>query len=130
MTRLCVVGSDRFPIDAVIGGQVVDEIRAAKPEVILTRGGPHFDQFVTKVAALLGIPVILFPARGGSDNWERDVELAGQADQVMAFLAPDSLSVEKMSGTQHVIEKAMDQRKPVRAYTTVDQRLVWAGELP
>lgn len=127
-SRICVVGSESFPLTPEIGGQIIDELRRLDPEVILTRGAKGFDTFLHRAASLIGIPVVLFPTSRERDNWSRDVEMVGAADQVLGFVSPDSLAVEKMSGTQHCLEIGLNRKIPVKAFTEVDGRLVWAGE--
>jgi hypothetical protein len=124
--RVVIVGSSTFPLNGEIGAQVVDVIREAAPSAILTRGAAWFDQFVIRVAGLLSIPVVQFPGMG--NNWQRDVDMVAQADSVLGFVSPDSLSVEKISGTQHILEVGLSRKIPVKAFTEVDGKLVWAGE--
>jgi hypothetical protein len=126
VSRVCIVGSTSYPLDAQIGAQVVEIIKDLEPETILTRGASGFDDFISRVAGLIGIPVVFFPGMG--NNWQRDVDMVAQADSVLGFVSPDSLSVEKISGTQHVLECGLTAKKPVKAYTEVNGQLVWAGE--
>lgn len=128
--RLVVVGSTDFPLDVQVGGAIVDLLREWAPEVILTRGARGFDRFIIRVGTLLGIPVIQFTAKGASSNWSRDVELVEQGDAVIGFVSTTKFDEGKISGTQHVLEVGLNQKKPVRAYTSVDSKLVYAGELP
>lgn len=122
-----MIGSSGFPINAALGAQIVDLIRAFPPRaVILTRGRGNVDEFVAHVALALGYQCLIYPSRGGADNWDRDVELVRDADEVIAILASASLR-DTNSGTAHLMEKCLDQRKPLRAFTEVGDTLVYAG---
>lgn len=131
MTRkVAVVGSTSFPLDAGVGTQVVDTLLALGEDVVfLTRGSPGFDAFVMAVAPLIGRRCFSYPSSGGADNWLRDIELVKDADEVLGFLDPDSLS-DPQTGTGHVLEVALQNEKPTKAFTVVDGSLVWAGEEP
>ena len=128
--RIAVVGSTDFPLNDTVGGQIVDLIRDLAPETILTRGTKGFDQFIIAIADILGIPWIEFKSVGGADNWDRDVRLVGQADMVLGFVSTTRYDEGKISGTQHVLEQGLNQKKPTRAYTAVNDNLIWTGELP
>lgn len=126
-----MVGSSKFPIDVAIGTQIVEEIRALGDVAILTRGRGNLDEFVKNVSIVLGLRCLTYPSRGGSDNWQRDVELVKDADEVLAFITQKDmeLDVEKdrLTGTLHIVEKGLDQKKKVRLFTEVDGRLVYAA---
>lgn len=124
--KVAIVGNESFPVDANIGTQVVEIMRTFEEPVFLIRGVSGIEQFVAHAAIVLGRPVFKYPALGGGDNFERNRDLVGDADVVLAFLDPGTLDVE--TGAQHVIEAALSARKPTRAYTLVEGRLVWAGE--
>jgi hypothetical protein len=125
--RVCVVGSAAFPLTAEIGAQIVDLLRALPPgTAILTRGRGTVDEFVGHVALALGLRCLTYPSKGGADNWDRDVELARDADEVIALFASASLA-DMNTGTAHLVEKALDQKRPVRAFTEIDNQLVYAG---
>lgn len=127
---MIAVGSGSFPIDREIGGQVVDILREY-PEgtIFLTRAKGRFDTFVSIAVEHLGYAVVRFASPGGSRNWDRDVEMVGQADEVVAFFDPDTLS-DMNTGTAHVVEKALDKKKRVRAFTLANGHIVFAGETP
>lgn len=131
MTRkVVVVGSTSFPIDSSIGTQVVEELQALGADLaILTRGSEGFDQFIGHVCIILGVPCFTYRSAGGADNFLRDVELVRDADEVIAFFDPATLD-RTDTGTGHIVEVALTQQKPVRAYTSVDGSLVWVGETP
>ena len=127
MTRkVGLVANESFPVDANIGSQVVDIMNSFAEPVFLTRGCQGLERFVEHAAIVIGRPAFRYPARGGVDNFDRNRDLVNDADVVLAFLDPDTLDVE--TGAQHVIEAALSARKPTRAYTLVEGRLVWAGE--
>lgn len=125
-----MIGSTSFPISAALGAEIVDLLRELPTgSVLLTRGRGNIDTFVAAVAPLLGLRCFTYPSAGHADNWQRDVELARDADEVIAFLASATLR-DVNTGTAHLIEKALDQRKKVRAFSEVDDHLVFAGEFP
>jgi hypothetical protein len=125
--KIVVVGSRSFPLDAQLGGEVVDILRAyPKGTTVLTRGSEGFDQFISRACEIIGIPVVLCPSFGGPDNFRRDAAMVADADEVLVFLDPDSLT-DMNTGTAHVLSKALDQKKPTRAYSAADGHLVYAG---
>lgn len=126
MKRVGVVGNTSFPVDANIGTQIVEIMQGFTEPVFLTRGCQGVERFVEHAAIVLGRPAFRYPGLGGADNFNRNSDLVGDADCIIAFLDPDSLDVE--TGAGHVIEASLSAHKPVRAYTLVDGRLVWAGE--
>jgi hypothetical protein len=126
--KVVMVGSTTFPIDAALGAQIVDIMREYPPDTaFLTRGSQGFDQFIMRVAPLIERRCFGYPSKGGADNWTRDIELVKDGDEVLAFLDPDTLD-DPNTGTAHVVESALTQKKPVRAYSVVDGALVWVGE--
>lgn len=123
-----MVGSSNFRIDVAVGTQIVDEIRTLGDVAILTRGLGNFDEFLKVICLPLGLRCFTYPSSGGPDNWKRDVELVQDADEVLAFITQKDMNLgDKMTGTLHVVEKALDQKKPVRLFTEVDGRLVYAA---
>jgi hypothetical protein len=74
-----------------------------------------FEALVASLATTLGhTPRAFVPEPGGrSKVYLRDVEMVGAADEVVAFFQDGD---EMTGGTAHVVEKAIDQRRPVRAY--------------
>ena len=126
--KVCVVGSTRFPMTAGIGAQVVDELRGLGDVAILTRGTGEFETFLMHVCPLLELRCLTYPSTGGPDNWRRDVELVHDADEVLAYVSPRDLEKhDRMTGTLHIVDKALDQKKPVRMFTEVDGRIVYAA---
>lgn len=128
--KVCLVGSTTFPLDAAVGAEIVDTMLACGEDtVFLTRGSKGFDTFVLTVAPIIGRTALAYPSEGGSDNFLRDIELVKDADEVLAFFDPATLH-RTDTGTGHVVEVALNQGKPCKAFTTINGVLVWAGEQP
>lgn len=126
--KVVMVGSASFPIDAALGAQVVDIMREYPADTaFLTRGSEGFDRFVIGAAPLIERRCFAYPSAGGADNWLRDIELVKDGDEVLAFFDPDTLD-DPQTGTAHVVESALTQNKPVRAYSVVGGTLIWVGE--
>lgn len=127
MTKVVVVGSRSFPLTPEIGAAVVELIRAYPPDtVVLTRGSSGFDTFVMRACEIIDYPVAVFPSLGGGDNFRRDADMVRESDEVLVFLDPDSLH-NMNTGTAHVIEKALDQKKVAKAYSVANGSLVYVG---
>lgn len=125
--KVAIVGSRSFPISPEVGAEVVDLMREyAEGTVFLTRGSEGFDTFVLAVAPIIGYTAIAYPSAGGANNFLRDVQLVKDADEVLVFLDPDTLD-DMNTGTAHVLAKALDQKKPTRAYSVANRHLVFAG---
>jgi hypothetical protein len=125
--KVAIVGSRTFPLDPGIGKEIVEVMLEYGEDVMfLTRGSPGLDTFVMHAAPIIERRCFAYPAKGGPDNFLRDMELVKDADEVVAFFDPATLS-DPNTGTAHVVEKALDKKKPVRAYTTVNGGLVYVG---
>lgn len=61
---------------------------------------------------------------GKSANWYRDVDMVGRCDVVLTFFAQEVMD----GGTEHIVEKALDQRIPVYSYGLRDGQLIRIGE--
>lgn len=85
------------------------------------KGGP--DQFIAEAARTMGFDVRTWVGEGGASNYIRDVEMVRGADVVYAFFDADHVGE---GGTQHVIDKALDQGKAVVSYV-FDRGLVIVG---
>ena len=103
----------------------------ARPERVILRQPLHlpvrpFEALTSTLAESLGLGVDWFaPEPGGRAKvFLRDVEMVQAADQVIAFF-PDG--DEMTGGTGHVVEKALDQKKPVRAYAVAGTELRLIG---
>ncbi len=126
--NVAVVGSSSFPLTPELGSEVVDLLRSYAPgTTFLTREKPYFDQFVYRAMAILGYTVVAYPSLGGPGNWDRDVALVHDADELVAFFDPATLD-DMNTGTAHLVEKGLDKRKKVRAYTVANDHIVFAGE--
>lgn len=132
--KICVVGSRALELDGdlaaiiltelvALGEQGCDEILIRKP---LTRSRRPFEAFVASLAGVLGLAVTdHVPEPGGRQQvFLRDVEMVQAADGVIAYFPEDS---EMTGGTGHVVEKALDQARPVRAYAVVKGEAVLIG---
>ncbi len=126
--KVVVVGSSTFPIEPGVGKEIVDLLREFPEDtVFLTRGSEGFDRFLMGVSTLIERRCFAYPSQGGADNWLRDIELVKDGDEVICFFAPDALT-DYDTGTAHVLETALNQQKPARAYSVVNGSLVWVGE--
>lgn len=66
------------------------------------------------------------PEPGGRQSvYFRDVDMVGKSDLVLAWFADDQMT----GGTEHVVEKAIDQRVPVYSYGIRDEKLVLLGSM-
>ena len=86
----------------------------------------RFELALVVGATLLGVGVRWWePGPGGRKaTFLRDVAMVGAADEVVAYFAEDA---EMGGGTGHVVEKALDQNRPCRAYALVGGGLKWIG---
>lgn len=119
--KVAVVGSRALEVNGDVAIHVVTllaelpsgaEILVRRP---LTRPLRPFEALVSALANSLGHEVTEYtPDPGGrSQVFLRDVELVRDADEIIA-LFPDG--DEMSGGTGHVVDKAIDQKRPVRAY--------------
>ena len=85
-----------------------------------------FEALVNAMASQMDFRVTWFkPSLGGrSATFLRDVQMVMAADEVVCFFPPDHLME---GGTGHIVEKALDQEKPVRAYELSPAGLRWIG---
>jgi hypothetical protein len=81
------------------------------------------DAFIAEAATVMGFTVRRWKGEGGASNYIRDVEMVKQANVVYAFFGVDSVGE---GGTQHVIDKSLDQHKRTYSYVW-DGRLVLVG---
>lgn len=93
----------------------------------------RFEQMVASVTEELWLqhewikPELDQPTRSGDPrgvNFERDVAMAGMADVVLALFPEE----EMLGGTEHLVEKAIDQGIPVYSYGVRDGQLIRIGE--
>jgi hypothetical protein len=124
--KVVLVGSSTFPISVPVGADIVEVIREYPEDTLfLTRSAGPFEQFISTVALALGYRCFAYPGHG-SDNWERDAELAADCDELVAFIDPSRLD-DTHSGTGHLIEEVLALGKPVRVATSVGNAIVWAA---
>jgi hypothetical protein len=124
---VAVAGSRSFPLTPEVGAAVVDMLRAyPQGTLFLTRGSEGFDTFVVRACEMLELPVEVRGSQGGRDNYLRDVEMVRDATEVLVFLDPGSLHDER-TGTSHILDKSLDQKKPVTAYSVAGNALVYVG---
>jgi len=126
--KVAIVASSSMEVTTPLGAQIVDLVRHLGEDVLLlTRGTGEVEHFIATIAPLLELRCFAYPAQGGADNWIRDVELVRDADEVIAIVSRADLEAKRETGTLHVVEKALDQEKPVRMYTEIDGSLVYAA---
>jgi hypothetical protein len=124
---VAVCGSSSFPLTVPVGAAILDLLLAyPQGTLFLTRGSPGFDTFLLDACPRLGLPIEMRPSGGGSRNWDRDVALVKESDEVVVFLDPATLTDED-TGTSHVLAKALDQRKRTQAYSAHGDTLVYVG---
>jgi len=117
--KTAIVGSTGFSPPVLM--TLVQETKGT----ILTRNTKEWgvDQFVQAACAYLGRDFTVYkvdgPARGGA--FIRDLNLINDSDRIIAIFSPDKVME---GGTGHIVNKALDERKEVEAYTVDD-----SGEL-
>lgn len=129
--KLVVVASRKVD-PAVAVAYALPEVAKMPPESTIflrkpTAKAAHRFELAMAVGAInMGVGVRWWsPGPGGrSATFLRDVSMVEAADGVLAYFAEDS---EMGGGTGHVVDKALDQNKPCRAYSVVDGRLKWVG---
>lgn len=121
--KTAIVGSTGF------SPPVLMTLLQSTPGIILTRQTKSWgvDQFIQTACVYLGREQIVYsmegPSRGGA--FVRDLVLLNAADKVIAVFAPDRIME---GGTAHIVNKALDERKEVEAYTVDDEgELVLVG---
>jgi hypothetical protein len=109
---------------------LVDLVHKIDDPMVLLRHPLHgeankFEQIVAAMMVNLQLPFgWMRPEPGGrSAVYNRDITMVGKSDLVLAFFAGDVMS----GGTEHVVEKAMDQWVPVYSYGIRDGRHVLIG---
>lgn len=92
--------------------------------------GP-FEASVAEIADDLGLSVRwCYPdPRGGREGtYVRDAHMVQMADVVFAFFTPEALKTGG-TGTEHVVQKAIDKEIPVHAYEIDEDGLRWVGSV-
>lgn len=126
-TTVTVVGSRS--IEAV-PHLLAELILKVKDPMVLLRHPLHgeankFEQITAAMMVNLKIPFgWMKPEPGGrAAVFNRDITMVGKSDLVLAFFAGDQMS----GGTEHVVEKAMDQWVPVYSYGVRDHEYILIG---
>lgn len=129
--KTAVVGSRDLELDGTVAYLLLNTLMELDAGEILLRRPLHvppraFEVLVGSLAIPLGFEVSWWtPEPGGrAEVFVRDVDMVKEADQVVAFFPEGA---EMTGGTGHVVEKALDQKKPVRAYAVVDGELILVG---
>ena len=84
-----------------------------------TTGYGPFEREVAQLAKALGFdvtPCMPEPGHGREGTFARDIEMVGKSSLVLTFVLPEEAGTGG-TGTEHVVEKALDQRVPVYTYT-------------
>lgn len=84
-----------------------------------------FERIVAQVSKALGMKVKWYSPEGPGREatYHRDVRMVREASCVLAFFAEDEMT----GGTEHVVEKAIDQMVPVYSYGIRDRMWVLIG---
>jgi hypothetical protein len=121
--KTAIVGSTGF------SPPVLMTLLQSTPGIILTRQTKSWgvDQFIQTACEMLGREYTVYPMAGPSRGgaFVRDLVLLNDADKVIAVFDPDKVME---GGTAHIVNKALDERKEVEAYTVDDEgELVLVG---
>lgn len=132
--KACIAGSRALELDGHVAQIVLEELLRLGDRgftEILVREPLHsplrpFEALVASLGNVLSLTVTSYqPEPGGrAQVFLRDVEMVQDADEVVAFFPADA---EMSGGTGHVVEKALDQKRRVRAYAIVGGRPVLIG---
>jgi hypothetical protein len=85
-----------------------------------------FESLLAQVCNLMGIEVRWYQPEldsGREGVYYRDIDMVRDADCVLAFFAGETM----IGGTEHVVEKALDQQVPVYSYGIRDGKWVMLG---
>ena len=114
--KTAIVGSTDFSPPVLL--KLVQDAKG----IILTRQTKAWgvDQFVRASCEYLGREFTVYdtegPSRGGA--FVRDLKLINDADKIIALFHPGRVME---GGTGHIVNKALDERKEVEAYTIDDE---------
>jgi len=81
----------------------------------LYEGPQPFESLIAQVCAAMNLQVRWYipdPDTGREGVYYRDIDMVREADCVLAFFVGEEMS----GGTEHVVEKALDQHVPVYSY--------------
>lgn len=128
--KVAIAGSRRLP--AGQAPRLLIRFLAALPvdTVILLRKGAYtepgrFERDVENLCSVLRmdwqwcIPDPSGTTVGRAAVYYRDIDMISRSDLVLLFFAPDEAH-DGYSGTAHLMDKALDQDRPVYAYTVAD----------
>ena len=126
-TRVTVVGSRKLE---AVPHLLADLVHRIEDPMVLLRHPLYgeankFEQIAAAMMVNLQVPFGWErPEPGGRASvFNRDITMVGKSDLVLAFFADDQMS----GGTEHVVEKAMDQWIPVYSYGVRDDHYVLIG---
>jgi hypothetical protein len=129
--KTVIVGSRTLEIEADVAFHVLRALESIPMGTILLRKPLRrpprpFEGLVALLAQAMGFEVTWHaPAPGGRAMvFLRDVEMVTKSDQVIAFFSEKDVM---SGGTGHVVEKALDQQRPVRAYAIMGDQLRLVG---
>ena len=114
--KVAVIGSRHAP--ASVSRRILEELPSNVSEIV-SGGAQGVDALAAQVAALLGLPMRIFPPDfdqyGKKAPLVRNTAIVRYADLVLAFW--DGAS----HGTQHVVAECIRQQKPVRLVSLEDR---------
>lgn len=131
--KVAIGGSRKLPPGSavkVLGVFVARLVREDDVEILLRKGintePGEFEQDIAELAELVGLkvswrePQITDKHRGRASVFIRDMDMAAEADLVVAVVEP---GFDEYSGTAHFMEKAIEADRPVYGY-------VWDASVP
>lgn len=131
--KIAIAASTDIELNRITAQIILGQLRDLPKDIRVVllrrpRGGypSAFEAFVSSLASSLEFEVEwCVPGVGGrSAVFLRDVEMVQKADEVLCFFPPEHIME---GGTGHIVEKAMDQDKIVRAYALSSEGLRWIG---
>lgn len=136
--KACIVGNRSLELNGDVAQVILDELVSLGDrgfDEILLRHPLHqprrpFEALVASLAAVMGFTTADYiPESGGrAQVFARDVVMVRDSDEVVAYFPASYYDGEHvMSGTAHVVDKALDQAKPVRAYAMTDKGPILVG---
>lgn len=122
--KVALVAAERFPYGSCLPG--LRRLLKALPAgtTLLIRGTTPEMAIAILAKKTRRFAFTPYPGGRREANYHRDYELVRDADRVIALFEESAIFV---GGTGHVVEKALDQRKPVVSYTCSDGELVFIG---
>ncbi len=118
--NICVVAAHDFPIDECFGA-VMNLVFGLPKARYMIRG----TETELVMASASGVEPQIFRGGQREENYRRDVDMVAASAFVIALFHPERVME---GGTGHVVEKALDQGKPVTCYTLgVNGQLILVG---